>query len=134
MNNWESKLAGFRATINRRINDIHINCAEQIRDGVAFGSTTTGAPGQMVDTETLRQSYLTGAKHIAPLLWRMTTNLKYAEVVEEGGYVLSSSRSGAMTGLNWTQRSEVGGPHSIALTRANFQRVADRAVREIVHD
>ena len=118
MNNWEPKLREFQAKIERRINDIHINCAEQIRDSIKDGSTTTGAPGQLVDTGNLKNSWQ--LTHPQKLLSRMTTNVLYAPYAEEG--------------VNMTQRSEVGGFHSVKLTRLGFQRIADRAVREIVHD
>jgi len=131
MSNWEAKIAEMNVKIPRRLNDIHINCTEQVLDGIKRGSPTTGAPGQPVDTGNLINSW--DSKFIKRLLSRVSTNVEYAEIVEEGGFTAASSRSGGMS-ANWTQRSKVGGPHSVKLTRSGWQRIVDKAVKEVVRD
>jgi len=135
MNNWESKLREFQAKIERRINDIHINCAEQIRDSIKDGSTTTGAPGQPVDSGYLKNSW----QLVFPtkLMARITTNVAYAPAIEENtpfAYDPAGVDRPKDMPLSPIGVSEVGGSHSVKQTRVGFQRIADRAVREVVHD
>jgi len=125
--NWESQIKRFQDKIQKRIVTIHANTAMKLRDSVVFGNRTeagglTGSPGQPVDTGNLRNSWQ--LTHPAALLARLSTNVEYAPAIEDG-----VGPYGPMT-----LQSEVGGFHSVKLTRAGFQKLVDAAVREEVRD
>lgn len=87
---------------------------------VVHGSPLTGAPGQPVapagvpNAGELRDSWTLDRS--TPKTAVIGTAVDYAEDVEE-----------ALHG----QHFHSGGPHSVALTAANFDRVLDAAVREV---
>lgn len=87
-----------------------------VLESIHTGSPITGAPGQPVDTGALRASWqLTfPTSEIAEI----TTKIAYAKAIEDG-----IGRYGPMT-----VRSEVGGFHSVALTRTNFPRLLDHVL------
>ena len=126
---FDSQLARFSAKLDRRVKDVFVRSTEEVQQSVVEGSAVTGAPGQPVDTGNLKTSWI-GA-HQEPMVWRLATNVAYAPIVEEGGMVGGAGRSGAMWGGRYTLRSEVGGFHSLALTRAGWQRIVTHAVREV---
>lgn len=77
---------------------------------IKYGSPTTGAPGQPVDTEALRLSW-TRKGTLASRNVEISTDKKYAPKFEAGG------------GTNFVLRSKVGGFNSVRLTRLNWRWV-----------
>lgn len=130
---WDGMADAIERKIQRRLNDIHANCSQKMEGSVKFGSQLTGAPGQPVDTEELRKSWI--LKYPTMLVSRLTTNMEYAGSIEEGIQPPYTKKSGThVTPRPMTLRSEVGGFHSVKMTKDNFQRVVDQAVREEVRD
>lgn len=91
-------------------------------ESIQVGSPLTGAPGQQVDEGTLRASWQ--KFYPTPGTALIATDRPYAQQEEDG-------ISYAHGGTPITQRSEVGGPGSRALTVAGMQRLADQAVRDV---
>ena len=128
-NTFDAQLRDFNAKLARRVHDVFVRSTEEVQESIVEGSPVSGAPGQPVDTGALKGSWQ--QRRHERFLWDTSTPLAYAPVVEEGGMVEASGRSGAMSGGRYTLRSEVGGFHSIALTRAAWQKIVDHAVREV---
>jgi hypothetical protein len=128
-NTFDAQLRDFNAKLARRVHDVFVRSTEEVQESIVEGSPLTGAPGQPVDTSALKGSW--HHKRHEKFLWATETPLKYAPVVEEGGLVMASGRSGALSGSRYTLRSEVGGFHSVKLTAAAWQKIVDHAVREV---
>ncbi len=90
-----------------------------VYESIVLGSALTGAPGQPVDTGNLRASW---QQEIQDNRGSVMTNVVYAPQIENG----ISDR----TGKRLTLRSQVGGFHSVKLTRANFQRIVEATAKE----
>ena len=119
---WEKAIDAFERKIEKRTKEIFVKTTEELRDSMVFGSAVTGAPGQPVDTSNLKNDWLAGAKFAGAWFWRMTTNVEYAQAIEEG-----VGPSGPMQ-----LQSPVGGFHSRKMTVAGFQKLVDKVVREVV--
>ena len=119
---FTTDLEAFTAKVNKRAKAIHQVNIEEVERSVKWGSAITGAPGQPVQSGKLRGSWQ--PKFLGPLLWEIGTPTIYAPVIEEG-----QGQFGALT-----QRSSVGGFHSVKLTRAGWQKIVDHSVREVVRD
>lgn len=119
---FANDLNRFTERLERQRRDIFVGVAVAVHDSVVEGSPVTGAPGQPVDTETLKESWTLSFP--SATLARVITNVEYAEPVEEG-----IGPYGPMQ-----LRSEVGGWHSVKLTRAGYQHLVDQVVREAVYD
>jgi hypothetical protein len=100
--------------------EVFVNTASAAHSSIQNGSTVTGAPGQPVDTGNLKSSWQ--LNFTSPTAAEITTNVVYAKGIEEG---ISSH------GTPITFRSSVGGAHSVALTRANLQRLVDDEARKL---
>jgi hypothetical protein len=112
--------APIKAKAEKRFRDVFIGCTELLRDSVIDGSPVTGAPGQPKQTGTLRLSWQPA--WMGPLIWEFTTKLEYAKPIEDG--------VGPYGPL--TLRSEVGGFHSVKLTRAGWPRIVENVTQRIV--
>lgn len=112
-------LNDFTRKVERRRKDIFVGFAVAVRDSVVEGSPVTGAPGQPVDIGNLKASWQ--LTFPSATLARVTTNVPYAPPIEDG-----VGPYGPMT-----LRSEVGGWHSVKLTRAGRQALLDQVVREV---
>ena len=119
MSTWEQQISAWEAKTQKRLVTVHARAAFAVRDSVVFGSSETGAPGQPIDTGNLLGSWQ--LTHPEPMLARLTTNVSYAPAIEEG----------VGRGGNMTLRSEVGGFHSVKLTRIHWQKIVDKIVREV---
>lgn len=117
--NWERAIEDFEAKVQKRIVQLHARLAFAMRDSVVDGSSVTGAPGQPVDTGNLRASWQ--LTFPSPLLARLVSSATYAEAIENG-----VGPHGPMI-----LRSEVGGFHSVKMTRSAFPKLTDRIVREV---
>lgn len=114
------QIADLIATIRNRQERLFMRVAEKMHESIVWGSATTNAPGQPVDTGDLRRSW----QLTFPDKWRArsASGLDYAPAIEHG-----VGPHGKLT-----LRSKVGGFHSRDLTRAGFQRTVDESVKEIV--
>lgn len=124
-------LAAFRRLVLNRINDVHVGSAVAVQDSIRAGSPLTGAPGQPVGqygpgyNEGSVGGMLLGSwqlQFLGPLDTLVSTNLVYAPVIEE-----MVGRYGPIR-----IRSSVGGGHSVALTRAGWQRITDAVTAQVV--
>jgi hypothetical protein len=95
--------------------DIFPEVAQEAHRSVQEGSQITGAPGQPVDTGNLRASWQ--LEFPSPTRARISTNVEYAEAVEDGvgphGAVLYGAKNGT------------GGSHSVKLTILGLQAIAN---------
>lgn len=103
--------AELRAAVEkaqRRERALFTNVVSAVETSIKAGSPVTGAPGQPVDTGNLIGSWTTQFE--GPRQALVSTNVDYAPSIED-------NERGA------TLRSEVGGFHSVRLTRAGFEKL-----------
>lgn len=98
---------GQRAVVDRT-RDAFVIATTVIQQSIQSGSPLTGAPGQPIDENELRPSYI--GEFISDWVWQTSTDKEYAIYIENGENAF---------GL-FTLRSRVGGFHSRALTIASF--------------
>lgn len=96
-----------------------LGCAVEALRSIKVGSELTGAPGQPVDTNNLRNSWQ--MEEVSPTAVEVSSNVEYALPIEQG-----VGPHGPLT-----LRSSVGGFHSVALTLAGFQRISDHVARSL---
>lgn len=115
---FSSDLRAFALKVERKNKGVFLGAATGVQESVVDGSPVTGAPGQPVDTGSLKGSW----QLTFPGQWEaeLATRVEYAPAVEEG-----IGPHGPMT-----LRSEVGGFHSVKATRANFDRLVEQVNRE----
>lgn len=113
---WERDLGKFTAKLDGIAEAMVPAIGAAVMESIQVGSPITGAPGQPVDTGFLRNSWQIAfpSKERAEI----TTKTEYAEAIEDG-----VGRYGPMQ-----VRSPVGGFHSVALTRMNFDRLVDHVL------
>lgn len=114
----------FAEKVDGRLVEMVQESAIEVSRSVTEGSEITGAPGQPVDTGTLKGNWLANQKFVSDIVWETWSNLDYAEPIEEG--------VGPYGQL--TLRSAVGGFHSVAMTRAGWQRIVDYVRSKVVPD
>lgn len=116
---FSGQIGYFSALIAARQRAIFLGVATALRTSVVDGSPITTAPGQPVDEGNLRTSWTENFPK--PDVWELTTNVVYAPGIEDGVDL--------RTGKRITLRSEVGGFHSVKLTRAAFPKVVRTVVQ-----
>ncbi len=116
---FDGDIARFRDKVRERGQDLHNRVCDLAFSSIVEGSELTGAPGQPVQTGALKGSWQNVID--GPLERRIVTNLVYAPQIEDG----------SRDGRELTLRSPVGGFHSVALTRAGWERIVERATAEI---
>lgn len=121
MGRFADGLKAFQVKAERVTSEVFVNSVSSAKDSITDGSTLTGAPGQPVDTGTLKASWQMVME--SPTSAIIGTNLVYAPSIEDGV-------SYAHGGKPLVKRSEVGGWHSVALTIAGFQRLVAEEVRK----
>lgn len=108
---------------------VFVNTASAALESIRSGSPLTGAPGQPVDTGTLRASW-----HLtfeSPTRALISTNIAYAPVIEENARTaydpngVQPKRAPSTDGGTRRIKSTVGGHHSVRQTRVNLQRIVD---------
>lgn len=115
---FASDLRKFTAKLKRRNQRIFVRTAAAVDKSIRVGSPITGSPGQPVDTGFLRNSWeLTFPTKTTA---EISTTTAYAPFIEDG-----KNTRGA-----FVLRSKVGGFHSVKLTRAGFQKLADAIAEE----
>jgi hypothetical protein len=112
-------LRAFALKAERITRDTFVNTTTEVQRSVVEGSEVTGAPGQPVDTGTLKNSFTPA--FTSPTSWQTTTNLVYAPYIEDGV---------RPDGVTLTLRSAVGGFHSVKLTRAGWERIVLESAKQ----
>lgn len=107
-------LSKFSAKVERMTQQLLPAVAAHAMESIQVGDVLTGAPGQPVDTGNLRASWQVAFPSLG--VAEITTNTAYAPANEYG--VREDGRP-------YTQKSPVGGRHSVALTIAGMQRIVD---------
>jgi len=135
MTQFRDDLGRFARKMNQRAKDAHNRICDLAYESITEGSAITGAPGQPVDTGFLKGSWQN--LFLGPLSRLIATNVAYAPVIEENSraaYVPSGvQRPKPPPGGSTTRhKSTVGGNHSVALTRAGWQRLVEEGTRQVV--
>ena len=121
----------FYATLLARQRDVFVGATGDVKESIQDGSPVTGAPGQPVDEGNLKGSW----QETYPGEWEslVATPAEYARSVEEGQQPPYTRADGTqVTPAPMTLRSEVGGFHSVKLTRAGWDRIVEQVVRRVV--
>lgn len=108
--------------IEQRTRDVEAGVVLEVERSIRIGSEITGAPGQPVDTQELLNSWLSTreSEHV----WLVATNREYAPPVEDG--------VGRYGPVAYGLKNGIGGSHSVALTRANFDKVVEVVTKRVV--
>lgn len=125
-------LTRFTVKVEGVTQDVFVNVVAATKSSITDGSPVTGSPGQPVGQYgpgyhqgkvggELKASY--HAEFETPTSALISTHEPYAEQNEDG-----IARPG---GGSYTQRSTVGGRHSVALTIAGFQRLVDDEAKKV---
>jgi hypothetical protein len=130
---FERTVQAFAAKVAARERAVHNGVCDLAFSSIVEGSPVTGAPGQPVDTGFLKGSWQNLID--GPLTRRIVTNVAYAPVIEYGvrqAYDYSGDpRPLGYGGGRPSIKSTVGGQHSVALTRAGWQRIVDVVTTEV---
>jgi hypothetical protein len=118
MSDFTDQVRRFSEGVRVKSQAAFVRVVELTRESIVDGSALTGAPGQPVDTGYLKASWQTVFE--SPTSAVIGTNTVYAPAIEDG-----VGRHGPLT-----LRSQVGGFHSVAQTRANFPRIVVAANAE----
>jgi len=107
-----------------RVRDVFIICQEEVERSIREGSSLTGAPGQPDDTGALRKSW--NGYDLAGDVWEFSTSSNYALYIEEGGnsrgpFIAPPGGKRVRRGI--LRSRQVGGFHSVKLTRAAWQQI-----------
>lgn len=151
---WEGMAQDFYNTLMKEWRAIHVNASDKIRDSILYGPNQeggrlTGAPGQPVDTGNLRASWQRSfpkplySEIIATGKTPDGKDVGYAKAIEEG--VVQTHTRGPYTRSDgtpvrehtvrgWTIRYRSGGPHSVKLTKNNFDKILRKAIEEETRD
>jgi hypothetical protein len=125
-------LKRFTVKVETRSQAVFLNTVSAAQDSIVNGSALTGSPGQPVGQYgpgyhegevggELKASWQTMFN--GPWSAEIVTNSPYAPQNEDG-----IARPG---GGPYTQRSTVGGRHSVALTVAGSQRIVDSETKKV---
>lgn len=129
MSSMSGGLAAHKANVRKALRDVFVASTDEVQRSLTEGSQLTGAPGQPVQTGQLRGSFVPGS--LGPWAWQSVTNLVYAPPIEEGiqqpyDTLGSGGSSGKLVTPKPMQlRSQVGGFHSVKLTRIAWPRIVD---------
>jgi len=128
-------LRSFEILARQRVRDAFVACTEEVKKSVVEGSGLTGSKGQPVDTGYLKGSWI--GEWPSVNVYAIHTNVAYAPVIEHNDRAYYDNR-GALPpqttrkvagGGTRSQKSTVGGSHSVALTIAGWDRIV-RNVRQ----
>lgn len=112
----------FRSRLRQRALELHARVSDLALTSIVEGSELTGAPGQPESSGRLKESWKPESP--SPLVTVIATDEIYAPYVEDGSH----------NGKALVIHSAVGGFHSVALTRAGWDRIVDQATREIASE
>ena len=119
---FEGDIARFVTKTFVRQKFIFFGVANELKTSITEGSSITGSPGQPVQSSDLKNSWDLRFEEL--FLASITTPIIYARGIEEG---MREDASGTVIQLS--QKSPVGGFHSVKLTRAGFQKLVNDVVR-----
>jgi hypothetical protein len=122
MNNRDSWLGAIKTwtrKVDTRSTAFFAGVVDKTHESIQLGSVLTGSPGQPVRYGTLRNSWIKSFPSVT--LAEIVTNVIYAPDIEDG----------MRNGKPLTLRSQVGGFHSVALTRAGFDRIVAAQAAEM---
>lgn len=132
---FSDDINAFAAKVKRRQQALLVGTVELLDTSIKDGHALTGAPGQLVDTSFLINS------------WQITfpstntaqtaTNVSYAKVVEDGvrtsfnpkGVDRPPRKKVSEGGARYLGPSKVGGHHSVKLTRAAWPKIVQHVTR-----
>lgn len=106
---FESDTEKWLAKVTQRRKDLFVNVASGVLESIRSGSPVTTAPGQPVDTGRLKASWTISFDRDTAFI---STDVEYAPGIEDGV---------GSQGQPIQLRSQVGGFHSVALTRTGFR-------------
>ena len=112
---FSADVGRFIEKVRQRGDALYVNCSSHVLTSIKAGSPVTGAPGQPVQTAVLLNSW--HLEFLGPVA-EITSNCSYAKTIED-------NERGA------TLRSEVGGFHSLRLTRAAWPQVVEFEARAL---
>lgn len=134
---FDAQLAEFLRKAEARRKAVFLNTVAAVKDSVVNGSSITGAPGQPVDTGTLKASWI--AEFEGPESASISTNIAYAPVIEDNtrsaynpAGVQPERKPVSEGGTRRIGKSTVGGPHSVKMTVAGFERLVEDETRKVV--
>jgi len=107
---FAQQMAAFNTRLRRKVNALSTETVDEVFRSIVYGSEITSAPGQPVDTGTLRDSWV--REPVEPHVERVYSTDNPAKVAS-----IENNWRGA------TLRSSVGGFHSVAITRLGFNRI-----------
>jgi hypothetical protein len=122
----------FEQKLDQRLSDVFLGSVTGVSASIVEGSEITGAPGQPVDDGFLIGSW---GDPTFPEEWvgLVSTHAEYAPAIEDGQQEPYTTASGKeVEPRPMTLLSEVGGFHSVKMTRANFDLIVRAVVREAV--
>lgn len=120
-----SDLRRFQRKVELRSQAVFQKTVAEVARSLNEGSVLTGAPGQPVAPDAppgarrLRGSFQ--EKYLSPTSAEVSTSIPWAADVEDG----------MKNGKPMQLRSDVGGFHSVKLTRAGFGRIVGQALEEV---
>ncbi len=122
---FEDDCNEFSEKVEKRQAILFFDVANDLHNSIKEGDPITGSPGQPVDEGDLKASWQ--ARHLEPFLFKTSTVQSYARQIEDGE---REDASGQLKDL--TLRSEVGGFHSVKITRVGFQKLVNAAAKRLV--
>lgn len=111
---FSGDLARFTSKTERRTQDVFATLVVLAHESIQTGSSITGAPGQPVDTGTLRNSW--GIEFESATRALIATPVEYADAIEDN-----------VRGVTFRNH----GPHSRKLTIASGGLLAEEANRRV---
>lgn len=149
--NFAGDVLRFTERVKGLNRQVFTGTVTEVHGSVTEGSPLTGAPGQPVDTTNLIRSF--GPTFPAPLVGDVVTNVEYAPAIEDGevqphtrqahtrgpftrgdGVLVREHqvRAHEVAGYTFSQPYRGGGgPHSVKLTRAGWDRIVDHVVARV---
>lgn len=124
MTTFTDALVRFNVTAQERVRDVFVDSTVEVQRSVVTGSELTGAPGQPVITGNLKTSWI--GEFTSDATWELTTKSEYAIPIENG-----ENDRGPFNPQRGAPRSEVGGYHSVKLTRAGWPRIVESVVARV---
>ncbi len=132
MTTFTDALLRFNVTATDRVRDVFYNATEAVQRSIKAGSELTGAPGQPVRDGNLLSSWI--GEFTSDSTWQITATGKsatgepvgYAQEIEDGG-----NARGPFDPSRGDPRSEVGGYHSVKLTRAGWPRIVEHVAANV---
>jgi hypothetical protein len=115
----EEDMRRIGGNVTAMTEDVFAQFVVEVHRSIVFGSELTGAPGQPVDTGNLRNSW--EYEFDSPSHAFVTTPVEYGQAVEDG----IGPHGPVVYGAGGGGRSTTGGSHSVILTEAAAQRIAD---------